>query len=210
MQSSEVKFNSVALFAIQHAELWSEALRQCWATRQWDIVPRPSWSYGDVTPRILQDQHPAIPLQILVNPFITSWNPRRNIFKTCLHEMVNKCSLHVHVQSRSRNQSKPLKTGAGGPADKIAAPPVRISEACHCPPPETIVTGVSGFEWGGFNLPSSLGSNPPVYGLPLSPNSPLQITSVTRVNPELPLCSRLRHWHLLIIPCSITHFHRYP
>ena len=155
MQSSEVKFNSVALFAIQHAELWSEALRQCWATRQWDIVPRPSWSYGDVTPRILQDQHPAIPLQILVNPFITSWNPRRNNFKTCLHEMVNKCSLHVHVQSRSSHQSKPLKTGAGGPADKIVAPRGR-SELVklayrHCPPPETIVTGVSVFEWGGFN-----------------------------------------------------------
>ena len=70
--------------------------------------------------------------------------------------MVNKCSLHVHVQSRSRNQSKPLKTGAGGPADKIAAPPGR-SELVklayrHCPPPETIVTGVSGFEWGGFKL----------------------------------------------------------
>ena len=126
MQFSGALCNSVA-------ELRSEALRQCWATRQWDIVPRPSWSYGDVTPRILQDQHPAIHLQILVNPFITSWNPRRNIFKTCLHEMVNKCSLHVHVQSRSRNQSKPLKTGAGGPADKIAAPPVRISEACIPP-----------------------------------------------------------------------------
>ena len=43
-------FKSVLLFAIQHAELRSQALRQCWSTRQWDIVRRPSWSYGDVTP----------------------------------------------------------------------------------------------------------------------------------------------------------------
>ena len=83
-QWSEVQFSGALCNSA--AELRSEALRQCWATRQWDIVPRPSWSYGDVTPRILQDQHPAIHLQILVNPFITSWNPRWNIFKTSLHD----------------------------------------------------------------------------------------------------------------------------
>ena len=51
-------------------------------------------------------------------------------------------------------------------------------------------------------LPSSLGSNL----LPLSPNSPLQITSVTCENPQLPLCSRLKHCQLLIITCPITPF----
>ena len=35
-------FKSVLLFAIQHAELRSQALRQCWSTRQWDIVVCPT------------------------------------------------------------------------------------------------------------------------------------------------------------------------
>ena len=79
VDSDAKNVKSVALFAIQPADSWTKALGQCWRTRQWDIVPRPT---DPMETSLLQDQHPAMHPWIFVNPFITFWNPRWNLSRT--------------------------------------------------------------------------------------------------------------------------------